>query len=73
MENENRIRGAVFSKFPSIESFAKAIGWKRNKASRIVNGIQRPSVCDVEEMALTLDIVNAENFIHIFFPTLSTK
>ena len=70
---ENRIRGAVFSKFNTIGSFAQAIGWKRNKASRIVNGIQRPSVVDMEQMAICLKISDASTFVSIFFPGMTTK
>lgn len=70
---ENPIRGAVFSKFSSITSFADAVGWKRNKASRILNGIQKPSADDMEQMADCLNIQDANVFVSIFFPQLSTK
>ena len=69
---ENQIRGIVFSKFSSISAFAGAIGWKRNKASRIVNGTQKPSAEDMEQMALCLNITDANDFISIFFPALFT-
>lgn len=69
---ENHIRGIVFSMFSSISSFANAIGWKRNKASRIVNGIQEPSVEDMEAMAKCLNISDAATFVSIFFPELFT-
>lgn len=72
MENENKIRGAVFSKYPSIEAFAKQVGWKRNKASRIINGVQKPSADDIEQMANCLEITNAELFVSIFFPGVFT-
>lgn len=70
---ENPIRGAVFSKFKSISAFAKAIGWTRNKASRIVNLITQPSVADIEKMAKVLDISDSDRFISIFFPAMTTK
>lgn len=69
---ENTIRGAVFSKFSSISDFAKAVGWKRNKASRIVNLVQRPSAEDMEQMASVLGISDANKFVSIFFPGQST-
>lgn len=75
MENQNTdnpIRGAVFKKFSSITEFADAIGWSRNKASRIVNGSQIPTADDITQMAICLDTVNADTFISIFFPNLST-
>lgn len=70
---ENPIRGAVFSKFSSISSFAKAIGWTRNKASRIVNLVTEPSVDDMEKMAEVLNISDADRFMSIFFPGMATK
>ena len=70
---ENQIRGAVFKKYGSICSFADDIGWKRNKAARIINGIQRPSAEDMEQMAKILNIQDEITFVSIFFPVLSTK
>ena len=75
MENqniENPIRGAVFNKFSSITEFADAIGWSRNKASRIVNGDQIPTAEEIEKMALCLDKTSPEKFMPVFFPQLST-
>ena len=70
---ENPIRGAVFSKFPTILSFAEAIGWKRNKASRIVNGVQKPTVEEAEQIASCLGISDADVFLSVFFPGVFTK
>ena len=70
---ENQIRGAVFKKYSSVCSFAADIGWKRNKAARIINGVQRPSAEDMEQMAKILNIQDAISFVSIFFPALSTK
>ena len=64
----NKIRGAVFSRFSSISAFADAIGWKRQKASKIVNGVQIPTAEEMEEMANCLGIDNAEDFMDVFFP-----
>lgn len=64
----NKIRGAVFSKFQSISAFADAMEWTRQKASRIVNGQQRPTAEDMEKMAKCLGIKNAKEFMSIFFP-----
>lgn len=70
---ENHIRGLVFSMYPSIASFANSIGWKRNKASRIVNGVQRPSAEDMEAMSKCLKISDPEIFVSIFFADMFTK
>lgn len=65
---ENSIRGAVFSMFNSISAFANAIGWGRNKASRILNGTQKPTIEDMEQIADCLKISDAQRFVSIFFP-----
>lgn len=65
---ENPIRGAVFSAFNSISAFSNAIGWNVSKASRIVNGIQRPTGRDMEQIADCLKISDAVRFVSIFFP-----
>lgn len=69
----NEIRGAVFRRFQSVSAFAEAIGWSRQKASRIVNGQQRPTAADMEEIAGCLGIDDAQEFWSVFFPTMSTK
>lgn len=69
---ENPIRGEVFKKYDSISAFANAIGWKYGKASRIVKGSQRPDAIAMEQIAQCLNISDAEKFVSIFFPTLST-
>lgn len=69
---ENRIRGAVLTRFHTISAFAEAVGWKRGKACRIVNGIQPPSVSDIEEMAECLNITDAGTFLNVFFPQMFT-
>ena len=70
---ENRIRGAVFNRFPSISSFAKAIGWSRNKAFRIINMIQEPDVKEIEAMVKCIGVEDANTLVSIFFPDVFTK
>lgn len=69
----SELRGLVYSKYPTISSFAKDIGWDRKKATRIVNLGQRPSAKDMEQMAECLDVKDVYSFVHIFLPSLSTK
>lgn len=49
-------RGLVYSKFKTIADFAQAIGWTRQKATNIVNGVQEPSLADVDKMSKALDV-----------------
>lgn len=73
MDSMLTLRGIVLSKFKTIGEFADAIGWKRSKASRILNGVQVPDVVDAQKMAESLEIDSAELFMQIFFHSLSTK
>ena len=69
---DNQLRGAVLAKFRNITDFAKAMEWDRKKASRIVNRVQKPSVNDMEQMALALDVRDPDSFVHIFLPSIPT-
>ncbi len=55
MEGIN-FRGLVYSRFKTIADFAQAIGWTRQKATNIVNGLQEPSLDDTDKMAKALDL-----------------
>lgn len=55
MEGMN-FRGLVYSRFKSIADFAQAIGWTRQKATNIVNGVQEPSLDDTDKMAKALEM-----------------
>lgn len=65
------LKSKVMGKFFSITAFAEAIGWSRNKASRIVNGVQEPTVDDIVSITTVL-CLNEEDFFNIFFVSLST-
>ena len=69
---DNALRGAVLTKFQSIKSFGDAMKWDRKKASRIVNRVQKPSVDDMEKMAIVLEVDNPTSFVRIFMPSIST-
>lgn len=67
------LRGAVLSKFKTIGNFADKAGWSRNKASRIINEKQVPTVEDIITAADALEIHSQHDFMQIFLPTASTK
>ena len=66
------LKGVVLSKYDSVQKFAQAIGWNRNKAIRILNGIQRITAKDIDEIASILDISSSDTFMQLFFPRLFT-
>ena len=63
-------RGLVYSKFKTIADFAQAIGWTRQKATNIVNGMQEPSLDDTDKMAKALDLTLDET-ARFFLPKKS--
>lgn len=72
MENILTLRGVVLSKYKTIGAFAEAVGWKRNKASRILNGVQEPNSTEIQEITACLELDNSQVFMQIFFASLST-
>lgn len=68
---EMNLRGVVLSHYKNITQFAKAIGWERGKASRIVNGQQQPSKVDMEKM-ITLLGINQDAVAPLFFGQMFT-
>ena len=63
-------RGLVYSKFKTIADFAQVIGWTRQKATNIVNGLQEPSLDDTDKMAKALDLTLDET-ARFFLPKKS--
>ena len=69
---QSQIRGAVFSKFSSVCAFAREMGWTRQKATRIVKGLQSPTADEIEEMTKLFEITDSKKFMETFFPNMST-
>ncbi len=72
MNNLLTLRGVILSQYKTIGDFAKAMGWKRNKASRIINGIQEPSNGEIRQPVEVLEITQ-DAFMDIFFASMFTK
>ena len=66
------LRGAVYSRYKTISSFAKALGWSYGKTHRIVNNEQSPSADEMCKMAEVLGVTTREEFVRIFFTQEST-
>ena len=67
---QTTFRGVVYSKYKTIAAFAQAIGWTRQKATNIVNGVQEPSLDDVDKMSRALDM-GLEETARFFIPRQS--
>jgi len=73
MTERINIKDIALNKFKTVGEFAKQMEWSRSKASRILNGIQEPDSEEVELLAKRLEIQSQEEFMQIFFPSMSTK
>lgn len=66
----NKLRGEIVAKFRTQSAFARAIGWHRNKISKLVLGEYKP---DTDEVAAIADVLslNQDEFCSIFLPKTS--
>ena len=65
------LRGLVVSKYGSAAKMARTIGWSETKARDIASGRRVARAEDIERLADALGIVNADDFVAIFFPEQS--
>lgn len=63
-------RGLIYSKFDSEAEFARAMGWQRQKVSKLSNGTRQPNLEEIDIMAKTLEVTELELF-HIFLANKS--
>ena len=60
-----QLRGMIYSHFESEAACARAIGWKRQKLSKITNGIKEPDVSELAELARALEC-SVDDLVQIF-------
>ena len=65
------LKGMAISKYGSCVKFADAMGWNRNKADRILNGKQDPSLRDIKIMCDKMEIPK-DAIVPLFFGTMFT-
>lgn len=70
--SENKIRGIVLGRYPSITAFAKEVKWSRQKASCIIGGKQEPSLDDCYVIARAVG-KDADEIASIFLQTKTQK
>ena len=66
-------RGRIVEKFGTVQKFAEAMHWSGRKASYVSTGRQILTIAEAEKCAEVLDITNEQDFLRVFFPTLSIK
>ena len=70
--NENKIRGLVLGRYPSITAFAKEVKWSRQKASSIIGGKQEPSLDDIYVISRAVS-KDADEIASIFLQAKTQK
>lgn len=70
---EMTVRGVILQKYPSASAFARSMGWTRKKASDIINGRRKPTADEMVLIAQDVGLTDANSFMSIFFPSVSTK
>ena len=70
--SENKIRGLVFGRYPTITAFAKEVKWSRQKASSIIEGKTEPSLDDIYVIARAVS-KDADEIASIFLQQKTQK
>ncbi len=68
--NTKRLKGEIIAKFGTQTKFCEAIGWHRNKVSKMVCNKYIPDVDEAEKIAEILNLSEAL-YIAIFLPRSS--
>ena len=69
-QKNKKLRGLIYSRYDSEAEFAKAIGWSRQRLSRITNGVKEPNVEDINILAGGLNL-NVGDIVEIFLKSKS--
>ena len=69
---ENKIRGLILGRYSSISAFAREIGWTRQKASKVIEYKQEPSLDDIYAISRAVG-KDAEEIASIFLQAKTQK
>ena len=70
--NINKLRGEIVEHYKTQIAFANAIGWHKNKLSRMMQGKYKPNTDEVAQIAIALGL-DEKRFCTIFLPCKSTN
>ena len=62
-----RLRGEIVAEYRTQTAFADAIGWHKNKVTKLLTGKYKPDTDEVAEITDLLHL-DASKFCDIFFP-----
>lgn len=68
--NIDRLRGEIVAKYRTQNAFSEAIGWHKNKVSKLLCGKYKPDTDDVDAISVALDL-SKDVFCEIFLPERS--
>ena len=68
--NRRKLKGEIVAKYGTQDAFANAIGWHRNKVSKIITGKYSPNTDEVADIVQILGI-SENTFIEIFLHQIS--
>lgn len=63
--NLNRLKGEIVAVFGTQDSFSKAIGWHRNKVSRLITGKYIPDIDEAAKISSLLNL-SSDKYCEIF-------
>ena len=68
--NVCRLRGEIAAEFKTQSAFAEAIGWYKNKVSKMLNGEYKPNT---DEVALIADVLHLDErrYCDVFLQKIS--
>ena len=64
--NTNVLKGKIISKFGNLDAFAKELGWKKDRLSRIINHRQNMTVDDMVAMGQALGLTSTAELVEVF-------
>ena len=65
MPRIKEVRKLIYEKYNSEAEMASRIGWSKQRLNRITNGAKRPSLRDISELSIGLEI-DATELARIF-------
>lgn len=65
-----QLRSLIYGNYDTEADFARAIGWERQKLSKITNGVKVPDIDELNQLARGLDRP-IEEIVNIFLLKMS--
>ena len=70
MMNTRRLKAEIIAEYNTQDAFANAMGWHKNKVSKMIQGHYKPNIDEVAKMVEMLHL-DERQYCHIFLPQKS--